>query len=104
MQGTEEDGGTSEARRRNKANLTAMAVIMRTVGDELINDIADYETAKEAWEHLERVCCENTDYDAAIKFRELASLRKTPEMPIQLYCNTMMDMNRSFSEKRFKFK
>lgn len=95
----EKEGGTSlaESRRRNKANLTAMAVIMRTVGDELINDITDFEAAKEAWDHLEKVCCENTDYGAATKFRELASFRKTPEMSIQSYCNTVMDMNRSLA-------
>jgi hypothetical protein len=38
----------TEIRKRDKENLTALAVIMRTVSDELINDIQDCNDAKEA--------------------------------------------------------
>lgn len=77
-----------------------MTLIMTTVGDEFINDIADYEKASNAWSHLEKLCCENIDYGVGMKLWELASFRKMPDMLVQNYCNILMNMNRLLSNNR----
>jgi hypothetical protein len=84
----------TEIRKRAKENLTALAVIMRTVSDELINDIQDCNEAREAWGILDKVCNENTEYGAMIKLKELACIQKSEDVSMQDYCSKIMTLNR----------
>jgi len=61
-----------EVRRRHRNNLTALTIIMRTVSDELINDIMDFELTDEAWTALEGISYKNSLYGAMVKLKDLA--------------------------------
>ena len=93
----------AERTRRHKNNLTALSVIMRTVSDDLINDIADVELADEAWTLLDKICNENSLYGATVKLRELTSLVKTDDISIQEYCNKITNMNRQLEKNDLGF-
>ncbi|XP_046384954.1 uncharacterized protein LOC124155279 [Ischnura elegans] len=83
----------AEIRRRRKQNLTALSLIMRSTGKDLMNDILDYEQASEAWAELEKQCHQNTEYGAMLKLKELTSIIKGG-MSMQEYFHTIVNLNR----------
>ena len=93
--------GQQEIRKREQSNLMALALMMRSVGEDLINDIAEFERAKDAWAALERSCFENTDFGAMMKLRELATMTKGASSILE-YTNAMINLNRVLKKNKLE--
>jgi gag-polypeptide of LTR copia-type/Zinc knuckle len=92
-----------ETRKRVRSNLTALSLILRSVSDELITDVMDCESAKEAWDTLDRLCNDNSLYGSMLKLRELTHLEKTDDLSVTDYCSQIVNLNRVLKKNNIEF-
>lgn len=79
---------------QSRINKKALSVLYKSVGDDFLLDVEDVDRAKAAWEILEEIHVTSTKFHALQTLKEMFSIEKTPQMPMQEYAASIQRLNK----------